>query len=781
MNKDLKLSVHQLVDFLLRSGDIDNRVFNKATMQEGTKIHAYYQKKQKHDYLSEYYLFEHFNVQDFDVSLEGRADGIILNGDDATIDEIKSTVSDLDDFHFKNEAWHIGQAKCYALMFAHEKNLKNIAIRLTYIHQLTNEKKVFDYFFKVNELEKFVLDLIGQYLDFYTYIFNRTEKRNESAKKIEFPFKTYRDGQRTLAKYSYGIAKEGGTLFCEAPTGIGKTISTLYPFIKSFKDGKNEKIFYLTAKTSGKESAFNTISLLISKGLIVSDIVLTAKEKVCYCPNKSCNPEECPFAKGYYSKLRDVIIKSIHNYNQFSKETILKIASDNGMCPFELSLDLSLYVDIIICDYNYFFDPMVYLRRYFDGDTRNVLALVDEAHNLVERGRNMYSASISKNAFLKAKKSFKILDHKKIKNASKRIDKMFKKYGLFPDGETLIDNIEITEYRAIEAYLLAALDVMKHHHDIVDDSFKDFYFELNRFSRLLDFYDESSILYVHKDGKDIRMSLLCLDPSLHIYNSLNQIKGRIIFSGTLSPINYYVEMLGGNEKTPILKLPSPYNKDNLCLMIAPKISIKYKKRDDTLQQVADYLKAFVDGKVGNYFIYVPSYAYLEKIKPYLFFDAADVYVQEKDMNEEDKKNLLSLFVDNPKKTTVLVSVVGGTFSEGIDLANERLIGVAVVGIGLPQISFEKDQIREYFDKKENGLGYLYSYVDPGMNKVMQAVGRVIRGENDKGAALLIDDRYLNQTYRDLFKNEWTNYKVVTTKEDVENELASFWSDNSKLS
>lgn len=774
MNKSLDLSVHQLVDFLLRTGDIDNRVFNSSTMQEGSKIHSYYQRKQKSNYLSEYYLFERFKIDDFDVSLQGRADGIIIEKNKFIIDEIKSTICDLEEFHKQQESWHLGQAKCYALMFAHEKKLNNISIRLTYIHQITNEKKIIEYDFTIGELEKDIFDLLNTYVDFYKYIFNRTKLRNESAKNLSFPFPSFRDGQKKLAKYCYGIAKNGGTLFCEAPTGIGKTISTLYPFVKSFKDEENEKIFYLTAKTSGKESAYNALKIMIDNGLIVSAIVLTAKDKLCFCDKKSCNPDECPFAKDYYSKLRNVIIDSIHKNQLFSKEKIVEIAKENNMCPFELSLDLSLFVDVIICDYNYFFDPIVYLKRYFDEDSRKMLLLVDEAHNLVERGRSMYSSTISYGNFKKVKKLIKEHEHKKIKNASNRINNLFKKFADYSDGETVFKGFEQKDLRSIDSYLLASLDVLKHHQDLVSDDFKDFFFELNKFSKLLDYYDESSILYISKNGKRIEISLFCLDPSHHIYSSLSKVKGRVLFSATLSPTNYYINMLGGTENSPLLKLPSPYDKNHLCLMVAPKISTRYKKRDETAQEICQYLKEFVNGKIGNYFIYVPSYAYLDKLIPHLNFENVDLYIQEKDMNEDDKVNFLSLFVDKPTKTTVLISVIGGAFSEGIDLTNERLIGVAIIGVGLPQICFERDKIREYFEEKEEGSGYLYSYVDPGMNKVMQAVGRVIRGENEKGAVLLIDDRYLSKTYRDLFKDEWDNYKVVTSKQDINDILSDFW-------
>ena len=399
-------------------------------MNEGTLIHAFYQSRQGKNYISEYPLLEKFIVDDFEVTLEGRADGIIDLGGTAIIDEIKSTVVPLEEYFESQKEWHLGQAKCYALMYAHEKNFESISIRLTYIHQVDKSQiiKTFDYL--TSELEKEANGLLEEYIDFFTIIFNKKIKRNQSAKELTFPYGNFRPGQKELAKYSYGIAQNGGILFVEAPTGIGKTISTLFPSVKSFANGVNEKIFYLTAKNSGKEMAFNAATLMIKNGLEASVIEILAKDKVCFCPGKACNPDECPFAKDYYSKIRQIIKDSIVNRKIFSTEDIIEIARHNAICPFELSLDLSLYNDIIVCDYNYFFDPIVYLKRFFDSDASNILLLVDEAHNLVSRGRSMYSASFGSFKFKQVKKSLKHFEHKKYKTAQGKVTKIFNKFDI---------------------------------------------------------------------------------------------------------------------------------------------------------------------------------------------------------------------------------------------------------------------------------------------------------------------------------------------------------------
>ena len=412
----LELSVHQLVDFLLRKGDIDNRIFNRSSMTEGTLLHALYQSKQGKDYISEYALKMTFNIDEVEITLQGRADGIIYKNGEYILDEIKTTIIDLQEFRDENIEWHLGQAKCYAYMFAKEKGLDTISIKLTYIRQGDIKEKLFcDYTFFTSELETYIYSLLEEYIQFYNIVFRLQEERNESIKTLDFPFEKYRKGQRDLAKYAYSIATKGGKLYIEAPTGIGKTMSTLYPFIKAMKDDEKSKIFYLTAKNSGKMNAHQAMSILKKNGLKAIDILITAKDKICFCKDKECNPDECPFAKGYYNKIQNVIKQGLLSFDEFDYDTIVAMAKTYEVCPFELELDLSLFSDIIICDYNYVFDPISYMKRYFDEDSSHYLVLVDEAHNLVDRSRKMYSSSLMKSTYDAAKKSLRGNKNKKIK------------------------------------------------------------------------------------------------------------------------------------------------------------------------------------------------------------------------------------------------------------------------------------------------------------------------------------------------------------------------------
>ena len=772
----IALSVHQLVDYLLRTGDLDNRVYNQETMQAGTRIHASFQKKQGRDYLSEYSLSETFERPEGTIRLEGRADGIILGGPLPVIDEIKSTVLPLELFHTQQGRWHLGQAQCYALMYAHENKLEKVGIRLTYISQENNDQTVHEDIYTLSQLEEAVGGFMDQYLAFYARQFQHIEERNHSAIPLRFPYSDFRTGQRDMARYVYSVATKGGAFYCEAPTGIGKTMSALYPAVKAFGSSGNEKIFYLTAKSTGAEAAYAALTKLYEKGLKARDSLLTAKEKICFTPGAACNPDECPFAKDYYTKIKDVIKEALDSGERFDPAYVGSLAKKYAICPFEMQLDLSLYSDLIIGDFNYVFDPMVHLERFFDppADPSHFFLLVDEAHNLVERGREMYSSTLSLYDAAMARRGLRRQKLPAVKKALSKLEAFFLDEAKSFDGGIL-------DYEAAPAPLVKALaslsrahkDLAKKAHSSLGSSYKDFSRECHRFEFLLENYPEHSKLYFEKRDNRASIHLYCLDPSEYLSASAKALRGRVYFSATLSPIEYYMDALSGSHDDPCLLLPSPFPKENFDLILAPMVSTRYKDRAATYEEVASYLKTFVEARKGNYFLYFPSYDYLESVLPFLSFAEADVLKQEREMSLEDKNSFLAKFAPKPSKTTVGLLIIGGTFSEGIDLVGDRLSGVAVVGIGLPQLSHERDLIKDYFNQV-NGEGYAYAYMNPGMNKVMQAVGRLIRSEKDRGAALLIDDRYLTDDYKKLFERTWTGYAVATTPDDVRENLQSFY-------
>lgn len=783
MPKRLTLSVHELVDFLLRSGSIDSRVFNLTAMNEGTRLHAYLQAKSKasgENYLAEFPFEETFAVNDYLITLNGRADGVVktLSGE-YFIDEIKSTVIDLNVYHEQNAAWHLGQAKCYALMLAHLYELEQVGVQLSYISQVDNSRMNKRYNFSRQELENDIDHLLRQYLNFYNVVEVHISKRNESAETMYFPFESFRVGQKKLAEYTYAMSKQGGNLYVEAPTGIGKTISTLYPATHAFSDGNIDKIFYLTAKTSGQNSAYQAIQILRTGGLIVKPIVITAKDKICLKLGAACNPDECPFAENYYNKLSSVLYEILVNEDNLDFETIVHYGNTHTICPFELQLDLATYSDVIIGDYNYLFDPLVYLRRFFDEDGSHYFGLIDEAHNLVERTRDMYSITVTEASFAAMKKSLKGLEHKKILQANRKITRhinKFKKDNL-EEEPVILSEMPSVILNAFNDFIVAGQDVMRNESEFVHDEFRDFFFAVNRFLKIYDFFDETYVLYFYEDKNGWVIRLFNLDPRFNIKRGLGKVNGSVLFSATLSPTDYFVDLLGGKKESPLLRLPNPFPEENRLVMVAQNIETTYRKRDSSYEEIAKYIEAFVKVKTGNYLIFFPSYKYLESVLMYLEDSASKeqytLLIQEKAMSTFERNEFLANFEANPKKTIVGLAVLGGVFAEGIDLPDDRLIGAVIVGVGLPMVNYERDLIKEYYQNQELN-GFNYAYTNPGLNRVAQALGRVIRSETDKGAILLIDTRYGRQPYRNFVRSLHSNYQVVSDPTEVSARLSGFW-------
>lgn len=772
----LSLSVHDLVDRLLRRGDIDSRVYNLETMKMGSLLHASYQREQGNDYLAEVPLKGEVVTELGTILLQGRADGVIVGGKRPIIDEIKSTVLPLEEFYEQQKEWHLGQALCYCYLYLQKTCQQSEAeVHLTYLSQIVSSDKMTKTFvFTYEEIEEKVKSLVRDFFLMNQERFEHIEKRNASVFGLPFPFDNFRKGQRELSQLVYGAAKKGGILFTEAPTGIGKTISTLYPAVLGFQDDKIERIFYLTAKTTGSLAAYDAIGALYETGFVGRDSVLVGKEKICLCPGHACNPDDCPFAKNYYGKVGDAIAEAVRTKRRFDMASVLEISRKYGICSFEFQLDLSLQADIIIADYNYFFDPFVRLERYFDTsvDASRDFVLIDEAHNLVDRSRAMYSAVLSLRDLTKARKSLKGPSFKRFRNVISALEKLFPAYCEEEINELPIPPMELaTLYDRLKT---AENAWAKENSSAFPVEYTEFRREFGRFVKLAnEYYNSTFQVYAIRNGENLTLHMMCMDPSQFLTKDFFRVKGAVLFSATLSPVEYYQKTLLGGSNYPSLLLPSPFDHGNLKTLIAPKVSVRYKDREKSYELVAEYLMRFVESKVGNYFFYFPSYSYMEKIREYFTFQGCNVLTQSKRMKEEDRLEFLSAFVPNPSVTTIGLLVLGGPFAEGIDLPDDRLIGVAIVGVGIPMVCYENNKLRAYYEEKEKD-GYSFAYLYPGINKITQAVGRLIRTETDVGSALLIDDRYLKGEYYELVQRLWPNYDVVLTPEDVSSSLSSFY-------
>ncbi|MBE6142824.1 MAG: ATP-dependent DNA helicase [Erysipelotrichaceae bacterium] len=777
--KDIVLSVHGLVDFLLRSGNIDNRIFNNASMAEGTRIHLRYQQIQNNNYISEEELSCEVIVDDFRFLLSGRADGIIIGKKFPIIDEIKSTVIELEKFYEENKNWHLGQAKVYAYMYAKENSLDTMGVRLTYISQKDDEDKLLmNFTYSFLELEEYVTNLCVDYLSFYRMIDLHKNQVKISSDALEFPYGEYRLGQRELAKYVYGTILNDDTLFIEAPTGIGKTISTLFPAIKSIAKCGTEKIFYLSAKAMAKEVAFDASKLMISKGLDAKVIKLNSKEKMCFTGEHRCNPDECPFTIGYYDKLRTILTEIVQNESIINDEIIYKYANRYQVCPFELQLDVSLFCDVVICDYNYVFDPIVYLKRYFEISKTNYVALIDETHNLVDRSREMYSTTLELDEFVAVQKKLRKFKHPKFKRALKKIIVYLNDIKEC-DDEYMIQEGDFDPYfyELLMNYFRQCQDILKNYPDVNYDIFIDNFRNVNRFLKISEFIGKGFTTYYQKSEDNLFAIIKCVDSSSLVKDTLRKLKASIFFSATLTPIEYYVNCLGGNEDTPVMKLESPFPKENCLTLVRTDLSTRYKDRINTYQKIADTIDLVINKKVGNYLVFFSSYQYLEEVYSRMNFKNDIRYIkQTRDMEDRDKDKFLSFFELDPSKTTVGFAVLGGIFSEGIDFYSDKLIGAIVVGVGIPQISFERDLIKEHFESEEIN-GYEYAYVNPGITKIIQAAGRVIRSENDKGIIVFIDDRFTQYKYRNILKKQYKNNEFVNNERQIDYLLEQFWKKN----
>lgn len=780
-NEKIKISVRELVEFVLRKGDLDNRFMGTARAQQGTLAHKKLQKSNEtvfYKYEKEYVLTYSIYYDEFTIEIEGRADGIITNEDGTiVVDEIKTTTRDLSYIDEDYNELHWAQAKCYGYIYSYDNHLDNIDIQLSYYELTTEQIKSFKKTYTQKELESYFFSLIEMYYSWAKQQFHWKKIRDSSIQNTSFPFQTYRKGQRKLAVAVYKTIEEGKKLFIQAPTGIGKTISTVFPTVKAMGEGLVSKIFYLTAKTVTRTVAEEAFNGLREKGLQIRTITLTAKEKICFNKEAGCNPEQCSFAKGHYDRVNQAIRALIACQQNITREVVEKYALEFNVCPFEFSLDLALLCDAVICDYNYAFDPSASLKRFFEekegGKSRNstdnagFVFLIDEAHNLVDRAREMFSAELIKSQVLTCKKLMK----GKVQNLYNDLDKInayFINLRHKLESENLKYHISAEPqdklYPLIRMFLKNAEEYLTKSSGTEGyEEILDFYFKCRAFTNISEMYNDSYVTYIDSENKDIKIKLFCVDPSSILKENMKKSKAAVLFSATLTPMDYFKEVLGGEDRDYRMRLPSPFDKNNLKVTIAHDVSTRYIHREYSYEAISAYIEDFIKFKKGNYIVFFPSYAYMNKVYDVLKErldkheengeNSIEIAIQNGIMTEKEKEEFIKRFDENNERTFLAFAVLGGVFSEGIDLKGDRLIGAVIVGVGLPQICIERDIIKDYYDKKFR-RGYEYAYMYPGMNKVLQAAGRVIRTEEDKGGILLIDERYNTQAYKRLFPMEW---------------------------
>lgn len=842
--QELHTSVRNLVEFILRGGDIDNRSGRMITdaMMEGSKIHRKIQRSMGEDYQAEVPLALTIEAEEYMLVIEGRADGIAYgefpnqNSEkeaytqdtflDRTgkseemvyIDEIKGVYRNVATMEAPVYV-HKAQAMCYAYIYALQNHLDQIGVQMTYCNLDTEDVKLFQEVFAWDTLADWFGNLIAEYRKWADWQIMWRRKRQESIQNLEFPY-PYREGQRKLVGDVYRTIRRGKNLFLQAPTGVGKTISTIFPAVKAVGEELADRIFYLTAKTITATVAKETFGLLREQGYQAKIIQLTAKEKLCLCGNTAieqeaadqdnpypdfpqikleCNPQNCPYAKGHFDRVNDAVFELLQTSDLFTREEILAQARKHRVCPFELSLDVATWCDNILCDYNYVFDPNVYLKRFFqDSSKEKYLFLVDEAHNLVDRSREMYSATLYKEDILAVKKIMK--PHNQA--IARTLDKCNK---AMLDFKRECENYSVCESVGVLTFYLMRLvsqmeEFFEKPREFPDKkTVLDFYFELRNFVNIYDLVDENYVIYdeMQEDGR-FMIKLFCVDPSKNLQKCIDKSVSTIFFSATLLPINYYKRLLSTKEDNYAIYAQSTFDETQRLLAFGRDVSTKYTRRGPAeYEKIARYIRAAIRSKKGNYMVFFPSYRMMQDVydvfvrveresdtrngvavsdEPNIAEEALEesltIIMQHSNMNEAEREEFLQAFEQEDGGTLVAFCVMGGIFGEGIDLKNDRLIGAVIVGTGLPQISNEREILKQYYDKQ--GLsGFDYAFRYPGINKVLQAAGRVIRTQEDRGIIVLLDERFLQSDYNALYPREWKN-RIVGNVETVDAEICKFW-------
>ena len=795
------ISVRDLVEFVLRQGDLggERGFVGSDRALAGIRGHQKIQRSRPTGYLTELPVEYKVETEEFTLQIRGRIDGLLITSGQVLLEEIKTIQGTWD---HEADPLHWAQAKFYGFIHAQEHTLKEIKIQLVYLELAAGKVTEFCQTFSFADLSDFFATTTAMYVDWLRERHHWCLARDASTDALAFPFTNYRPGQRELAVSAYRVLANGGRLFLAAPTGIGKTISVLFPAVKALGEGKLERIFYLTARTVGRAIAEKALVDLRRAGLKLRAVTITAKEKVCVRDGKPCDLLTCPLALGYYDRVKPAIREALER-EKITRVVLEEVGQKHQVCPFELSLDVSLWVDAIICDYNYVFDPQVYLRRHFAEDGGAYGFLVDEAHNLVDRAREMFSADLDGREILDVKRAVKQASPRcskaltqlhtamrKLGNATKPHENSFEasdpssELNLFPvktapirsEENGVSTNPEFPD--SLIEPLETALDevenwLVKNQPAEFREALLALYFRLHSFRRTAELYDERFVTII-ESGPAIKVRLFCLDPSLLLRKALARGKAAIFFSATLTPMDYYRTLLGGAPEDPVLQLASPFPSENLAVLIQDRIQTHFKGRADSLGDVVEAIGTLVRGRRGNYLVYFPSYQYLnDTLQEFqIRFPPISVLVQRPGMTEPERDAFLAAFSVEHGETLVGFAVLGGIFGEGIDLVGERLFGAVIVGVGLPQLCVERNLIRDYF-QQQNAAGFDYAYTFPGMNRVLQAVGRVIRSETDHGVVLLIDARFDELRYRRLFP-AWWKFVKVRNSDALRETVAGFW-------
>lgn len=751
----LRASVRRVAEFTLRSGDLVP--VSLAAMQAGTRGHLARQAASEAQ--SERAFKWTGECEGVPCEITGRADLLWENRTPPCIEELKLAslppASPL--------PVHRMQAVGYAFMLCEECGLSEAAVCVSYISETGEVLAAFEETLTREKAKAQFFSVLAPMAKWTRQLHEYRQKRDQSLSRLPFPYDTFRPGQREMAAQVYTAIRRRKRLFSVLPTGTGKSAAALFPALKALGEGHTRQIFYLTARGTAQLSALDALGRMCERGLVVRSLVLTAKEKRCPMKNMRCHPDHCPRARGYFDRQLPALVRMAEKESWTVKD-IDSVCNEFSLCPFEFTLDLSEISDVVICDYNYVFDPMVALKRIV-GQGLPFTLLIDEAHNLPSRTRDMLSGTLDSHALTLFRRSAGAVQGRKAP--------------LYKACSAVIKGLRSTDQKEI-SILADPLNVLIEELgsalsappvDGVSDMLRALLQFRLALQRYLSHPEQYRPLFTGRsNGKTLK--LLCLEVSLHLREATKKLYGCVCFSATLAPLPAMRALLGGDEDDALFELPSPFLSEHL-LTLQASLSTRYQSRQSTAKAVAEAIKALFDGCAGSYIAYFPSYAYLEMIQAELeaLDPALPLNVQQRRMDDQARSDFLDC-IRNHEGALLSLCVMGGVFAEGVDLPGAQLIGAAVVGVGLPQVNDEQEELRTYYNQTQ-GDGFAFAYRYPGMQKVLQSAGRVIRSESDRGVILLIDDRYRENAYRELLPAHWQVH-FARSNEEIRRLAQEFW-------
>jgi len=745
------ISVRALCEFTAKTGDLDLRFTPGPSAQDGIAGHAAVRSKRRAGYQSEVTLTGDY----LDLRVRGRADGF-----DPTlkrVEEIKTYRGDLHRMPDNHRQLHWAQAKVYAYLLCEKLALPEINVALVYYEISDQTETVISEQHSVADLKQFFVTQCERFLTWAVQEMQHKLERDAALQTLEFPHGGFRTGQRELAEAVYRAAAQSCCLMAQAPTGIGKTIGSIFPLLKAMPSQQLDKLFYLAAKTSGRQLALDALALCKRAVPSLRVVELVAREKSCEHPDKACHGDSCPLAQVFYDRL-PAARASISTVTMYDKATLREVALAHEVCPYYLSQEMTRWADVVVGDYNYYFDISAMLHGLTTNLQWDVALLIDEAHNMVERARKMYSAELDQYAL----KSLREEAPTELKNVLARLNGAWS--ALYRDQEAPYQTYaDVPEefLRILQKTCGAIADHMVAHAANPNAKLQNFYFDMLLFTHLAENFGEHSLFDItltaaRGRNSTRRMSQLCLRnivPAPFLKARFASAHTTTLFSATLSPWQYYSDMLGLPEETPWLDVPSPFNAAQLDVRVVPQISTRYSERGASVEPIATLIAGQYEAQPGNYLAFFSSFDYLQDVIGVLRerFPQLPLWEQSRQMDEAAREQFLARFVEDG--AGIGFAVLGGAFAEGIDLPGKRLIGAFVATLGLPQLNAVNEQIRQRMQTMF-GAGYEYAYLYPGLQKVVQAAGRVIRTTSDQGSIFLIDDRYTRREVRALLPSWW---------------------------